>query len=85
MANTTSPIHQLSLTPSPRRPPLQFCGALPNEAQVTAQGGTASNIVKDPTAGSYEAIVAGNAAAIGYLRCKDIDDNVVYIVTAKPA
>ncbi len=83
--SATTPIHQLAQVPSPRRPPTAWGTNIPCEADVTSQGGTAANIVKDPTAGSYEALVAGNAAAIGYLRCLDSAGGEVRIVTCKPS
>lgn len=71
-----------------------FVSELPENVQ--AAGFLADNVanedlsgnvaVKDPTAGSYEAIVAGNAAAVGFWRFLEADTGLeVLLITARRA
>ncbi len=71
-----------------------FVGELPENvvaagflADNVAQQALAGNVaVKDPTAGSYEAIVAGTAAAVGYWRFLEANTGLeVLLITARRA
>lgn len=60
-------ILQFQMSPLPRRVPDTLGGGgIPTEAQVTAAGGTALELVKDATDGSWDTFV-GLVATAGYI------------------
>lgn len=59
-------IKQFQGSPTPRRPPETLGFGVPTEAEVTAAGGTALEVVKDPGEGSWDTFAATFTTA-GYV------------------